>query len=576
MRGKMSLPLILSWWVLAVCLMWRGLAMAQNNAPALPEHVRSSQYVAVRDGTQLAMNVYRPAVGGVALDTPMPVIFFFSPYRARYRNVAGAIVELSQARSMGLTRLLEAGYVIAEADIRGKGASFGARRGFQDRTEAWDGHDLVQWLSEQPWSNGVVGMAGCSYLGGSTMHVASTRPPALKAMFVGASDLDKFDFVRSGGITAQFNTRPDEPLSDDLMSVPMDADSDGSLLRRAVTQHVANTPMAQLWYGMPFRDSVSPLTGNRFWEEVGPYTWLDDLQASGIAAYFWSNLKDEPTAQMILAAANIDSKLLVGPGGHCAPPPGFDLGEEVQRFFDLHLKGIDTGIQHEPPYRWWVENAPAGSQWKQGSTLPGTQATPQTWYFGAADPAGLAMPMPATGQRSFTVDYNVGSEEYFAFWVEPQDEHGLIWTSAPLTRDLHLEGYPVVHVKLSADSPEVNVFAYLEEVDASGKVEVLASGRLAASYRALAKAPYETLGLPWHPGRSADHQPLVPGETVTLDIALLPVSRIIVAGHQLRMTLTGADPRQRNLAEIRQDPAPTLNIQQGGADGTRVELPVIE
>jgi uncharacterized protein len=572
----MSLPLKRSWWVVTACLMCAVHAVAQSTAPELPEHVRSSQYVTVRDGTQLAMNVYRPANAGVALDTPLPVIFLFSPYRARYRNAAGAIVELSQVRSLGLTRLLEAGYVIAEADIRGKGASFGARRGFQDRTEAWDGHDLVQWLAGQSWSNGVVGMAGCSYLGGSTLHVASTRPPALKAMFVGASDLDKYAFVRSGGITAQFNTRPDEPLSDDLMSVPMDADSDGSLLRRAVSQHVANTPMAQLWYGMPFRDSVSPLTGNRFWEEVGPYTWLDDLKASGIAAYFWSNLKDEPTAQMILAAANIDSKLLVGPGGHCAPPPGFDLGAEVQRFFDLHLKGIDTGIQHEPPYRWWVENAAAGSEWKQGSSLPGSQSSNQTWYFGADDVAGLATTTPATAQRSFTVDYNVGNEEYFSFWVEPQDEHGLTWTSAPLARDLHLEGYPVVHVKLSADSPEVNVFAYLEEVDASGKVEVLASGRLAASYRALAQAPYETLGLPWHAGRAADFQPLEPGETVVLDIALLPVSRIVASGQRLRMTLTGADPRQRNLADIRQDPAPTLSIQLGGANGTHVVLPVLE
>ena len=140
--------------------------------------VRSSLYVSVRDGTQLAMNIYRPAVNGVATDTPMPVIFMFTPYRARYRNPAGNIVQLSQARSMGLMRLLDAGYVIAEADIRGKGASFGARRGFQDRTEARDGYDLVEWLASRPFSNGIVGMAGCSYLGGSTMHVAPPlRPP---------------------------------------------------------------------------------------------------------------------------------------------------------------------------------------------------------------------------------------------------------------------------------------------------------------------------------------------------------------------------------------------------------------
>lgn len=63
---------------------------------------------------------------------------------------------------------------------------------------------------------------------------------------------------------------PIEPLTDDLASVPLDADRDGALLKMAVAQHGLNTPMGALWYGMPFRDSISTLTGNRFWEEASP------------------------------------------------------------------------------------------------------------------------------------------------------------------------------------------------------------------------------------------------------------------------------------------------------------------
>jgi putative CocE/NonD family hydrolase len=533
--------------------------------------VRSSLYVPVRDGTRLAMNVYRPATNGRAVATPLPVIFLFTPYRARYRNAQGMVAELAQARSLGLDRLLAAGYVIAEADVRGKGASFGARRGFQDRTEAQDGHDLVQWLAAQPWSNGIVGMAGCSYLGGTTVHVASTQPPALKAIFVGASDLDKFDFVRAGGITAQFNTRPDEPLSDDLASAPMDEDTDGSLLRAAVAEHAANTPMAELWYGMPFRDSVSPLTGTAFWEEVGPYTYLDALRAANLPAWFWSNLKDEPTSQVILAAANLDAKLLVGPGSHCAPPPDYDLGAELQRFFDHHLKGIDNGIDREPRNQWWVEQAPAGTNWLRSEDLFGSASTRHDWHLGADGSLSSAPQAPA--QQQLTVDYEVGAGEYFAFWVEPQDAHGLVYTSAPLAEDLHLEGYPIANLTVAADRADVNVFVYLEEVANDGSVEVLSNGRLAASYRATAQAPYDTLGLPWHTGRAEDHQPLTPGEAVALEIALLPVSRIVPAGHSLRFVVTGADPRQRNLAEIRQDPPPVMTLHLGNASA-RVSLPV--
>lgn len=536
---------------------------------------RSSRYVEVRDGTRLAMNVYRPMVDGSVVTARQPVIFLFTPYRARYRNADGNLIELAQVKQLGIERLLEAGYVIAEADIRGKGASFGARRGFQDRTEAQDGYDLVQWLAEQPFSNGVVGMVGCSYLGGTTMHVASTRPPALKAIFTGASDLDKFDFVRNGGITAQFNTRPDEPLSDDLASVPMDEDADGSLLAEAVAQHAGNTPMAALWYGMPYRDSVSPLTGNAFWEEVGPYTYLGALRDAGIATYFWSNLHDEPTSQTILAAANIDGKLLVGPGTHCVPPPDYDLGAEIQRFFDHHLKGVDNGIDREPRNTLWVEQASDDQHWLRSDVLPGAVSQSQSWYLGNADGVTLQNTPTSAANAQFMVDYDVGNDDYFAFWVEPQDEHGLTFTSTPLAAPLHIEGYPTMKLRVSADRSDVSVFVYLEEVDASDKVEVLAMGRLAASYRATGVAPYYTLGLPWHPGRSADIQPLIPGEAVDLEIAMLPVSRIVARGHRLRVAVTGADPRQRNLAQLRQDPPPTITLLLGGQQ-TQLSLPVRE
>ena len=34
-----------------------------------------------------------------------------------------------------------------------------------------------------------------------------------------------------------------------------------------------------------------------------------------------------------------------------------------------------------------------------------------------------------------------------------------------------LEGYPLAHLRLAADRDDVNAFVYLEELDATGKVE---------------------------------------------------------------------------------------------------------
>jgi len=546
----------------------------QKQMPPPAGPFRESVYVPVRDGTRLAMNILRPAQDGALLDAPLPVIFAFTPYRARYRTADGRVVGPSVAGAADQA-LLAAGYALAIADVRGKGASFGSRRGFQDRTEALDGYDLVQWLAEQPWSNGKVGMYGCSYLGGSAVHVATTAPPALRAIFAGASDLDKFAFVRKGGVTAQFNTRPDEPLSDDLMSVPVDADRDGSLLRAAVAEHARNTPMAPLWYGMPFRDSVSELTGNRFWEEVGPYTYLEKLRDSGIATYFFSNWRDEPTAQMIVAAENLGSRLLLGPGTHCATPPEFDFTAELVAYFDEHLRDAEPSAT-APRVTWWLNGAAPGETWRRDDRWPGVRAATQSWYLAELDGGELALQteIATDGRPAFEVDYDVGTGEYFAFWVESQHGRGLSFTSEPLARTHTLIGYPVVHLNVTADQPEPILFAYLETLAADGTASVIAFGRLGAAYRKTGDAPYDTLGLPWHTGLAADYAPLAPNEEAELSFALTPTSEIIEAGQRLRLVVTGADPRQRNLADVRIDPAPNIALILGGADGSRVELPL--
>jgi len=553
---------------------------AQAQTRAYPEVVRNSLYVQVRDGTRLAVNIYRPADTGSTVAPPMPVVFAFTPYRARFKARDGKVQETALADELALRSLIRAGYVVAVADIRGKGASFGHRRGFQDRIEARDGFDLVEWLAKQPFSTGKVGMIGCSYLGGTTMHTATTAPPSLKAVFIGATDIDKYAFVRRGGITAQFNTRPDEPLSDDLASVPVDADADGTLLRAAVAEHAANTPMAGLWYGMPYRDSRSQLTGNAFWQEAGPYPYFNAIRRAGIASYFWGNWQDEPTGQVLLEAANLGGKFLAGPGSHCVPPPGYDFVGEVRRYFDHYLKGIDNGIEREPRATYWLE----GRGWIRSNALPGTTSKRVAWYLGgehsgtarSSNDGSLALRPQPVGSDRFTVDYDLPSADYFAFWAQPMDAHGLSYTSTPLTKPLTLLGYPVVRVAMRADRPDAHVWAYLDQVGADGKAEVIAFGRLALSHRKLGKAPYSTLGLPWHSGLSRDVAPLPKGTSAQLAFDLTPVSRVVPAGSRLRLTITGADPRQRNLKDVMQSPPPVLTVLRGGLDASRIELPVSE
>ncbi len=571
--------------LLALCAVVAALFASASAARPYPDVVRNSLYVPVRDGTRLAVNIYRPANGSVAVASRLPVIFVFTPYRARFWSEDGKVHETALEDRLALRSLIRAGYVVAVADIRGKGASFGHRRGFQDRTEAYDGYDLVEWLANQPFSTGMVGMVGCSYLGGTTFHTASTAPPALKAVFIGATDLDKYDFVRNGGITAQFNTRPDEPASVDLASIPVDADKDGSLLRQAVAQHAADTPMGPLWYGMPYRDSVSKLTGNAFWDEVGVYNYLDAIRRAHIATYFWGNWHDEPTAQVLLGAANLGGKFLAGPGNHCAAPPGFDFTGEVTRYFDRYLKGIDNGIEREPRATYWVEGLDGKGGYVHSSQLPGIRSHPLPFFLTgtksgtakSANDGSLALaPENTAAIDSFAVDYDLPPPEYFAFWAGPMDDKGLSYTTAPITAPLKLIGFPVAHLTVSSDNPSADVWVYLDLIGPGGKDDVVSFGRLKLSHHKLAEAPYRTLGLPWHSGLEADNDPPAPGRDVALSIALTPISRVIPAGARLRFTIAGADPRQRNLKQIELRPAPKITVRRGGLDASRIDLPLAE
>src|SRR5690606_14800825 len=326
------------------------------------------------------------------------------------------------------------------------------------------------------------------------------------------------------------------------------------------------------------RDSLSPFTGNAFWEEVGVYHHLGTVREAGIATYFWGNWRDEPTGQVILGAANLGSKFLAGPGDHCVPPAGFDFSGDVVRFFDHHLKGIDNGIEREPRATYFVEDGDGGRYVTSGE-LPGIGSRPLPWYLspGPDDQASTGSLQPAPGQaagHSFTVDYDLPPADYFAFWPGPMNEHGLNYPSAPLAEPLTLIGFPVAHLTVTSTHPDADLFVYLDLVAPDGKAEVISFGRLKLSHRQLAKAPYDTLGLPWHSGRSGDMLPLAPSEQAAVSIAMTPLARTLPPGSRLRFTVAGADPRQRNLPDIKQTPPPQISILQGGRDPSRIELPL--
>ncbi len=538
---------------------------------------REALYVPARDGVRLAVTIWRPTLRGRMVTTPLPVLFAFTPYHARDRLADGGYTSTVEQNRRGrpMVEMTRYGYVVVSADVRGKGASFGRRRGFQDRTEAQDGHDLVEWLARRPWSDGKIAMWGCSYVGGSQYQVASTAPPHLKAIFPGCADFDKYSFVSHGGVTAQFNTRSEDPVEVDRVTAPMDEDRDGALLRAAVAAHAQNTPMADAWRGMPFRDSVSPVLGVPFWREASAATYRDVIERSGIAIYRWGNFRDEVSGQVALADAALSNpgKLWFGGWGHC-DIGDFDMFAEQLRFFDHYLKGVDNGIEREPRVYYYTIDAPPEARWRFSETWPPKAAAPQAFYLVEG---GLAPQPGAAGGDARKVDYGLACPVFPMFWPCVLDRYGVTYDTPVLTTPLTVTGAGVVHLWVSLDQPDANVFAYVEDVAPDGKAEVVTHGRLKVSHRALSTPPFPAPpGTPWRSDAAKDARPAPLGEPVELVMDLLPTSKVFAAGHRMRFTVTGADPRQRNIAEVAAaGPAPTITVRRGGAHASFVSLPVM-
>ncbi len=156
--------------------------------------------VAMRDGVRLNTFVFLPAGGGPRF----PVILHRTPYGitgagARSKTDCAHAWLPSEAEPMrgsilrGWRAIVEHGYAAVYQDCRGRHGSEGEDRVYAD--DAADGHDTLEWIAAQPWTNQMVGMSGSSAGATTTFAAASTRHPSLRAFFAQAGASSIYDDV---------------------------------------------------------------------------------------------------------------------------------------------------------------------------------------------------------------------------------------------------------------------------------------------------------------------------------------------------------------------------------------------
>lgn len=186
--------------LLACCLLP---AQLQTQEQASSKEELLGLQVPMRDGVHLATDVFLPAAGG-----HWPTVLIRTPYNRK------------SSASASYRYFVRRGYSVVIQDVRGRYASQGT---FESaKQEGPDGSDAINWIVEQPWSNGRVAMAGNSYLGLDQWWAALEDNPHLLAISPMCSGDDEYldRYYSQGGALklghrlvwlAQNLTSPNEP-----------------------------------------------------------------------------------------------------------------------------------------------------------------------------------------------------------------------------------------------------------------------------------------------------------------------------------------------------------------------------
>lgn len=557
-------------------------------APQYKETVLQSLYVTMRDGVKIAVDVVLPA--GLAQGARIPAII----EQTRYWRAGKGKGPNSYQRFFA-----SYGYAVVWVDVRGTGASTGSWLMPWSRDEIKDGGEIVDWIIHQPWSNGKVGAMGNSYSGNAALFVTVPNHPALKAVIPRHYEFDEYtDVPFPGGILndrmVKLWNEGNQQLDLNPGVRPVDADKDGSAVSEAIKSHAKNIDIYGAGQHVTYRDD-KPFNSFSI-DDFSVHSFRREIESSGAAINSWGGWLDAGTADAVIKSfmsLKNPQRALVGAWNHGgsqnASPYLSPASEGVRRqlewlrFFDYYLKGVDTNVM--PRERTLLYYTMGEEKWKETTQWPVAGSQPVRWYMTQDHTLSQTAPTAATGADNYTVDFEATTGEKNRWLTQlggpvvypdraAEDRRLLVYTSGPLAEDTEITGYPVINLYVASTATDGAFFAYLEDVDESGKVTYLTEGELRAIHRKVSTepAPYR-LGVPSHSFKRKDAMPLVPGKVAEIKFGLLPTSVLIRKGHRIRVAIAGHD--KSVFARIPAEGTPVITVERNKSRASFIELPII-
>lgn len=560
--------------LLLVLLLWPLGAHADD--PAFPVQMVARYHVPVtmRDGVRLSTDVYLPAAEGT-----FPTLLV----RDIYSNGSTAV------RQRYARWATENGYAFVLQNARGRYDSEGDWYPYFQEID--DGADTLDWIADQAWSNGKVGMFGTSYLASVQWLAALNRHPALVAIAPAMSPGNYYRDVAYPGGAFSLLSRASWGIgtvgSRTNQSFPIDW-----------IGGIARLPIAELDRALGFdvqhyRDWVAHPDYDDYWKPLNLEARAPEMEVPALNIGGWydvflrSTIGSFSTMQREAATegARAGQRLVIGPwvhGWNQRRVGEVDFGEDAVidaealqlEWFDHHMKGAPA--PETAPVRIFVmgENA---WRYEQEWPLARTQYAPM---YLAAD-GRLSEQAPV---NSLVAEYRydpldpvptVGGNIMRPELRGPYDQRPLDgradvlrFQSDPMTEATEITGPVRAVLWAESSAPDTDFMVKLIVVKTDGRAINLVDGVIRARYRDGFDAP----------------QLMEPGTPYRFEVDLWATSYLLAPGERLRVDVTSSNyPRlARNpntgapFGTTTELVAADQRIHIGGERASHVVLPFVQ
>lgn len=491
-----------------------------------PRPVREIEntWIPMPDGTRLAARIWLPEDAG---DDPVPAILEYLPYRKRDGTVERD--HLTHPYFAGH------GYAGVRVDMRGTGDSEGICLGEYLQQEQDDALAVIEWLAAQPWCSGKVGMIGISWGGFNGLQVAARQPEALGAVITLCSTDDRYaDDIHFMGGAVLTDKLAWGATAFAIANTPPDPEIVGDRWRDMWLERLENNGLWLIdWFRHQRRDA--------FYRHG---SICEDYAAVQVPVYAVGGYADGYTNPIFRMMEHLSCprKALVGPWAHkyphfATPAPRIGFLQECLRWWDHHLKGIDTGIMEEPMIRAWIQDwaepnpAPAerSGRWVAAPRWPAPGARSIRLHL---SPDGLSTAPASTDTIVLSCPETAGlaAQSWCAYGQNadgPMDqtlETGRMrfFDTDPMDEEIEIMGFPILHARVTSDVPQANLAAVLSVVAPDGKATLVSFGVLNLTHR----------------DGHAEPQALPVGQAVDIRVQLNVIGQRVPAGHRLRLQLS--------------------------------------